>query len=213
MAIAHDADTDGGLVNPGTSLTWAHPCTGSDLALFVGLFGDDTSDTITGVTYNTVAMTQIGVIQVLTDRFVYLYGLLNPASGTHDVVASSSASIVIAGSSSSYTGVGTLIDSSSTASDGGGDNLFTQATTVVATSCWIHWAFKNTTGGAVTPSSGPVATQRLSHSGLYTWDSNGTVSTGPQSSTVDMGVNVPAAGVMVSFAPAVAAGGYLLVAN
>ena len=70
MAIAFDAATDGGNVNPGTTLTFAHTCTGSLGLLVVGFNGDNIggADDVSSVTYNGVALT-------LADKQV------NPASG------------------------------------------------------------------------------------------------------------------------------------
>jgi hypothetical protein len=63
-AVAFDNATDLGIVNPGTSLSHSHTVSGSNRVLLVGVFGDsigtDTScSKITGVTYNSVAMTLI----------------------------------------------------------------------------------------------------------------------------------------------------------
>ncbi len=60
--IAFDSATNGGS-GTGTSLTYAHTCSGSARLLRVGvnLYNPGTDD-LTGVTYAGVAMTQIGKI-------------------------------------------------------------------------------------------------------------------------------------------------------
>ena len=101
--------------------TFAHINTGSDLVLFVGVLcssGDD----ITGVTYNGVAMTQlVKVDSSIPGRFRYIYGLLNPATGSNNVVVSASGSTSLISIASSYTGVDqgqTLTDITDTTQSG-----------------------------------------------------------------------------------------------
>ena len=57
MAIEFDNATTPAFVTA-TSLTYSHTCgAGSNRILFVGVWGDTTSDAITGVTYGGSAMT------------------------------------------------------------------------------------------------------------------------------------------------------------
>lgn len=60
--------------------------------LLVGVIGDNTSDKITGVTYNAVAMTQlVKVYPGSSVSWLYLYGLANPTTGgAHNIVVSAS---------------------------------------------------------------------------------------------------------------------------
>lgn len=105
MAIAKDTSTDLGVAFA-TSLTTAHTCTGSDLILFVGGWGNVNVDNWTGVTYNGVAMTRVNaVIYYGNSRYDYIYALLNPATGTHNVVISASDSGGISANATSFTGV------------------------------------------------------------------------------------------------------------
>lgn len=105
MAIVRD--TFSAMASPGStsSLTRSFTCTGTNLLLLVA-FTKRTNDDITGVTYNGVAMTQI-IKRDHADstEFLYIYGLLNPATGTHDIVASASAASVMYLGAVSYTGV------------------------------------------------------------------------------------------------------------
>jgi hypothetical protein len=144
MAITFDAATDGGNVNPGTSLTWSHTCTGSLLILFVGFNGDNigAADDITSVTYNGVSMT-LAAKQINPasggDRDTYLYYLLGPATGAHNVVISCTSSHVLQGGAVSYTGVkqsgqpdATAINFEVTPSA----KTLTTSVTTVADNCW-----------------------------------------------------------------------------
>jgi hypothetical protein len=104
MAIARDGSAVyGGIVNPGTSLTWAHTCNGSTRMLIVAAVGDVT-DNHTGATYAAAAMTQVGKIRAANSGlWTYLYALHTPASGANNVVISASSGIIL-GHSMSYTG-------------------------------------------------------------------------------------------------------------
>lgn len=101
MAVAADAvSTASG--NGVTSISWSHTCTGTDRALFVGM---SHSGTITGVTYNGVAMTLVN--EAVPGDGAYKaawWKLSNPASGANTVVVSFSASATGEGGAFSVTG-------------------------------------------------------------------------------------------------------------
>ena len=104
MPLAFDA-TANGAATPGTSITYSHTCTGSNLILLVAIVnsGGTGGDVITGITYNSVAMTN--AISVDGGNFrVYWWFLVNPATGANDVVVSSSDSEFLRSASASYTG-------------------------------------------------------------------------------------------------------------
>lgn len=71
---------------------------------YQGDLGVSGSDKITGITYNGVALTQIGV-SIQNTRYIGFYYLLNPASGSNTVTLTGSSSAVIEAYSGSYTGV------------------------------------------------------------------------------------------------------------
>lgn len=107
MAIAFDNGSSGNAT--GTSLTIAHTCTGTNLVLRSWVVqADNGSDTVTGATYNGVAMTLLTKFEGLNsggnDAFFYLFELVNPSTGVHNVVFSSSASHFLVGANASYTG-------------------------------------------------------------------------------------------------------------
>lgn len=103
MAIAYDSQSHS-VVNPGSSLTFSHTCTGSNLLLVVSVIQNSGSDTVTGVTYNSVSMTRVDIADTTGAPF-YLYYLNAPATGTHNVVVSSSTGAnLLAATSVSYTG-------------------------------------------------------------------------------------------------------------
>jgi len=209
MAIAFDAATNGGIVNPGTSLSWSHTCTGVDRLLLVGIISDVATDAISGVTYNGVAMTKL--ITAPSDgagfpRYEYLFGLLAPATGANTVLVSASGSVLIAALSSSYTGVlqSGLPDSSNTNSNASASSL-TVSTTVVASGCWLAAYLRAAPGPAI---AGTGTTDRVDDASTQLFgDSNGTVGTGSQSLQVTQSSAGAINGLIVSIAPSSGASG------
>lgn len=109
MAIAFDAASNAQYTaGSGGTLTWSHTCTGTNLVLWVSAtISTGGNSTITGITYNGVAMTEvsgspINSTSIETSGWI----LIAPATGTHNIVATINAfdnnfSCVAA----SYTGV------------------------------------------------------------------------------------------------------------
>lgn len=106
MAIAFDA-ASGAFVNPGTSRTVSHTCSGSDRALVVNAVGaTNNSDVITGVTVNGAAMMLVEKgFDGSVGRYLYAYLMINPPSGVVTIAASASVSSFIEVNAASYTGV------------------------------------------------------------------------------------------------------------
>lgn len=118
MAVAFDAVGPaaalGQTATTPTTVTWAHIVTGSNTALvvFVGVgqnSGSDATKTISSVTYNAVGMTQIGTPKHTNDStagYLACYGLINPTTGTNNVVVTfASAPSTAECGSVSFTGV------------------------------------------------------------------------------------------------------------
>lgn len=82
------SNSNGGNV---ASITWSHTCTGVNLVLYVGVHEAYGVDNVSGVTYNGVAMTRV------KDSFVatgcYVYRLIAPATGAHDIVVTFSSTL------------------------------------------------------------------------------------------------------------------------
>src|SRR3990167_3818009 len=137
MALALDTGTNGGNNGGGTSHTYSHTCTGSDLILFVGVGTNSSSDLISGVTYNTVAMILVDKQQGTSTNYSYLYYLITPATGAHDVVVSASSTCTIYSGAVSYTGAKQSGQPDSTNKGTETGATFTLSTTVVASNCWL----------------------------------------------------------------------------
>lgn len=203
MAIAYDSSSTG-TANPGTSVTFPQTCTGSNLLLIVGIATNDTTDKVTGVTYNGVAMTLLSAYQAATTNFYgFTYYLIAPDTGTHDIVASRSDSGVLAVMGASYTGVSQtgFPDSQATGSDATGD--YTATTTVVSSNCWL-WA--NTRSNAAALSSDATTRQTIFGGYGMIVDSNGPVGTGSQSINFTASPGGETNWNAVSFSPAAASG-------
>lgn len=87
MALAIDAisSTHG----TGSSLTFAHTCSGSNRLLIVWVSYFDSADTPTGATYNGVAMTAIPSSTAANGNYkIAGFYLIAPATGTNNVVVS-----------------------------------------------------------------------------------------------------------------------------
>lgn len=140
MAIAFDAAASSS--GTGTSLTYNHTCTGSNRILWVsiGVNSADSVDHVTGVTYNSVAMTRgpsmFSGVASLDGQ--YLYYLVAPATGTNSVVVSTNNSQPIYATSVSYTGAKQSGQPDNTASsNGSGASTITLNITPSANGCWV----------------------------------------------------------------------------
>lgn len=216
MAIAFDTSVDGGLVASGTSLTWSHTCTGSNLILFVSLFGDTITDPlgniISGVTYNGAAMHEIGRKNsgVALDRWCYLFYLSNPSTGAHNIVASATNPRAICGLSSSYSGVSAISQPDSfvvnSAVAKGANTDYTTTLTTTQDNDWSIIVVRQSAGN-LSPSTGSH-TVRISSSGLGLFDSNTVITPpGAYSMSAQSSLTANMSSVMASFSPFIPGGG------
>lgn len=96
----------------GASESFSHTCSGNNRLLVVVVNLDNNpgqGDVLTGVTYGGVAMTLIqkilGAGTTYTNRYSYMFYLLNPASGANNIVITTSISTRMDAVSASYNGV------------------------------------------------------------------------------------------------------------
>lgn len=186
--ILFDAFTDGT-----TNTTYAHTCTGADRLLIVIVRGN-TTDTGASVTYGGVSMTQFNKVQIPGDRWVYAFYLLNPASGSNNVVITGTVNRTIA---YSYTGVGAY--ESSTTNSGSSITSLTTSVTTVANNCWlIGWV--DVAGG--TSGAGTGTTSRGVSAETRAIDSNKSKSpVGSHSLVGTASVSTSIAMIVGSFSP------------
>lgn len=209
MAIAFDSSAKG-TITTGTSLTFAHTCTGSNLILIAYFYGSGSGDTCSA-TYNGTSMTQFKTIVDSSNNKQFGFYLINPATGANNVVATFGNSGQHGGVSGSYTGVkqSGQPDSSGSADNSGVGTTVTVSTTVVASNCWVvSGGFANGLSG-ITCTSNKTDRQYQSMSstfvGLRLSDTNSTVATGSQSIifTINQSGQV-ISGISASIAPYVA---------
>ena len=197
MAIALDVKSDGGIESVGTTLTWSHTCTGTNLILVVG--ATKTSNDITGITYNSVALTA-GPNQAPTagNEGAQLWFLVNPSTGANNIVITASTTR-LTGVAVSYTGAKQTgqPDSSNTGSAASATSL-SVSTTVVASNCWL--VMMTDTSAAGTSAGTGTTLREAASDGSDLWDSNGTVGTGAQALAINA-TSGNLVGAIMSIAP------------
>lgn len=200
-------------------MTWSHTCTGSNLILIAG-FWAESSNTISGVTYNGVSMTQATLSGLTSgNNRVYLFYLVNPTTGANNIVATyANSGNLKYGIAESYTGAKQTGQPDAVANNvtNSATSLSNSPTTVAANS-WIAAiayggnaaTFAGTGSFAATPvfwgTGGP--TSGLGWNGMCFLDTNAAIAT-PASTAVGLsmsGANNEMAIATMSIAPAVAA--------
>lgn len=173
MAIAFDAGS--GSTSGTLSTTVAHTCSGSNLFLMVGQWVNGPGDISTGVTYNGVAMsllTKVNNVGSAANQWIYIYGMLNPPTGSHNIVGScSSAQTYVVGAS--YTGVNQSALPSIVGSNAVSSTSVSVSLTTTVDNSWLA-GFSYTS--STPPTAGSNTTLRQSsngYSGLWIIDSNG----------------------------------------
>lgn len=212
MAIALDSSSKNGTTwGSGTSLSWSHTCSGTDRVLLVMSYVyNGTAASATSITYNGVALTKAdGVASTLesNNQYVELWYLVAPATGANTITINYSASVSnSSGDAISFTGVdqSNPIDSHAASATASTVTSYSQATTVVASNCWLAGTIATRNGPAT---AGAGTTLRQSNSGTYqvNGDSNTTVSTGSQALNWNFSSSAVAGAVTVSIQPPQAA--------
>jgi hypothetical protein len=185
------------------SATYAHTCSGSNRILFVGIGAETgTGDSITGVTYAGVSMTQLDTLANTNTSLnyrVYLYMLVDPASGANNVIVSADEVINIRTISVSYNGV--LQTGQPDAKSEVTSNTTDQSSTltVVANNSWIVSCAH---GFGVTPTAGSGLTTRGNVLNFRMGDSNGPLAAGSQTVHWTNGIAMDVAVETASFSPA-----------
>lgn len=157
MAISHDATSSASSTTYGAEVkAFSHTCTGASvLVVTAHIWCDTGSGSVTGITYNGVAMSIAGTSQLNGDMYSVCYYLFNPASGANNI-------------SVTFTGNGihkiieavSLIGTVTTGTDAtAGDNTDGGTTcdvsiTTVADNAWIVAGMTHYTTATVAPVSG-----------------------------------------------------------
>jgi hypothetical protein len=179
VAIAIGSFVDGGNNGDVTNnLTFAFNNVAGDY-MRVGFVGDLPGgvDDVSSVTYNGVAMTLIDKIS--GDRWLYLYDLVAPATGSNNVVITCGSSHYILAGAVSYTGCKNSgqPDNKWESATPGTDTTLTTSLTPVADNCWMNLVNNGYDGGGA-PGAGTGSTRRVYDATFGTWgffDSNGPI--------------------------------------
>jgi hypothetical protein len=215
MAIAFDNATDGGNVNPGTSLTFSHTMGAGANGLILACYNGDTfggADDFTSDVFNSVALALYKKITSATggDRMSYIDGLLGPSSGAHNDVISCSSSHVIQGGAASYTNVRQTAqpDASVTNFSAQGATSLTTSITTTVDNCWVI-CLEGCYNSGSAPGAGTGATRRAfdaANGGWGIFDSGGPVtpagSYSIQTTRSSNPFNLAIVHVVISIAPA-----------
>jgi hypothetical protein len=207
MAIAFDAFSEKNDNNVSSSTLSHTTGSGSNRIMWVGVW-DQNNDTITGVTYNGVPLTQAVKVRRGTtggSEYVYLYYLINPAVGTNNVVVSRSVSSNdLQFRVATYTGAAQTGQPTSTASANPDSASFAYATlTITQNNSWAV-AFCMHGGNNDVNSSDPNFTRKGTLPRERYFDSNKTIAVGSYTGTFNNGGEPGQKWglVMASFAPA-----------
>jgi hypothetical protein len=204
MAIAFDAQSTGNSSTIATTV--AHTCTGTNLILWVSVqiykAASSQGDNLVGVTYNGVAMTQINKIsRDAPDGYQYLYALINPATGTNNIVATANTSqdqLTVKGTS--YTGARqSSVPDATTTANGSAVTTLTTTVTTIADNCWLVGSFIKDTSGNFT--AGANTTIRNTTSQFVAVDSNSAQTPAGSKSMTCTGSSGVYSALMASFAP------------
>lgn len=153
VGIAFDSASNSGYQAAASTYSWLHTCTGTNRYLAVDISLLSAGQTVTGITYNGVALTQIGAQSTVTSfGRVELWGLSNPASGSNTIAVTLAGAIASVGTAVSYTGVHqtspTEAFNSAQATNVGAVDA-TVTITTVADNDWVHGAVA-TDDGSIT---------------------------------------------------------------
>lgn len=197
LGVAFDAISNSGYQSPSGSYSWSHTCSGNSrlLAVDVELLSVP-GTTVSGIAYNSVAMSFIGAKSTVSGAGrVESWRLVAPSSGSNTIAVTLSASVASSGTAVSYSGVQqsspTEAYNSSQATNVGSADA-TVTITSVTNDSWFHAACatddasitanqtsRNNVTGALgsgaNEDTGPLATagaQAMSYTGvgaLATW--------------------------------------------
>lgn len=187
MAVAFDAaaSTIGTSVS---SLTFAHTCTGSNRLLIVGVSYGDATDTVSGVTYNSVAMTSVASAnQAGAQVTAHIWRLIAPDTGANNVIITFTGTVTEAvGGAMSFTGVDqtTPLGTAATNTGGAGSTTITVTVSSAADEIVVDTQVLNNAGATVDASQ----TARWDRDGSVLASGGGSTETGAASTVMSWDV-------------------------
>lgn len=201
MAIALD-NSASGAISSGSPWTFSYTVSGASPILWVALTLDS-NQTISGVTWNTSeAMTLVDSITVDSQTTGYLFMLVNPTTGTHNIGVTFSGAANLSHLTASYTGAAAVQPDAHMA-DTRSTNPAVVSLTTQAAGCWMIALSRDIGGDALTLNSGGVIRQSLGGAppNVILVDSNGPLSAAPHSFSISHVGPVQITTLIASFAP------------
>ncbi len=202
MAIALDTTTIG-TGTSGTSSSFSHTCTGTNLILFVQVGSQGSTQTVSGVTYNGVSMTQINSTFHSGVRTTTLFYLLNPATGSNTVTISMTGNVFQLGIAASYTGVKQSGQPDANSIKGPTTTTsYSDSVTTVADNCWTIMGGVDENASTLSNGTGTVVRQQDTVNGYgFLCDSNTLIHPAGSTSLTVTSASQTFLSVMASFAP------------
>lgn len=179
--VKYDAVSNSGYQAASSSYSWSHVCSGSDrfLAVDVSILSVP-GTTVTGITYNGVAMTLIGAKSTVSGAGrVESWGLVAPAADSNTIAVTLSASVVSAGNAVSYSGVhqstaSEAFNSAQATNVGAADA--TVSVTTATDNDWVHGALAT---DDLSVTAGQVSRNNVSGAGGSAADEDTAIPTSP----------------------------------
>jgi hypothetical protein len=207
--ITYDNSKDGGN-NGGTtaSLTYSYKVgTGANRLLVVNLIGDTSTsaDDISSVTYAGTPLTLVKKLQSPSNNWQYVYYLLNPASGTNNVVITAASSHYLISQAASWFNVKQSAQPEAVTTNTApatNTSITTSLTTVAPGSLVVQgvWSYGHLTAG---PGSAQIITDAaLDGAGIFVSGQSPVTPAGNVSMTTISDGTTSSGAIMVSFAPA-----------
>lgn len=188
--IAFVGAGDGGNNYPTNDSSWTFSyAVGGGSNFLIASVYSFTSDLISSVTYNGVAMTLAAKVQgttaINTSIWNYLYYLHSPATGAHNLVITGSGPTTLGGMLADYSGVNASGQPDATATNTNTSNSITSSVTTVADNSWAVMSYlSNAFTGSNTAGTGATLRISTALSGIY--DSGGPITpAGSYSMTVN----------------------------
>lgn len=163
MAIAVD-NTSSSANQTGSSVSFSHTCAGSNRVLLVGVTIADSTKTVSGITYNSVALVKVDAIDMPSaSRRAELWYLVAPATGSNTIA------VTLTGAPISFFNVGAVSytgvrqDSTPAVSGKYSDNAANdvlKSITTLSDNSWLVGAM--TDGASANPAADSGTTLRLS---------------------------------------------------
>lgn len=162
--IAFDAPSTSGYNTADDVYSWSHTCSGGNRYLLVGVSMLSVGgSSVSGITYNGVTLSKLGSQASVSGAVrTELWGLANPASGSHSVEVTLSTALDSIGSALSASGVGTNYGySSATATNVGAADATVNQSAPPSGSNWFVIDCIATSDTAITVGAGQIEKENV----------------------------------------------------